>query len=253
MPDEGVSSKSRMLLWIALVIGGVLLIILPAVLMPQEIIHHATLAESNDHQTVATVVIEPGKYEVWMSENFWSFFNLDYPFIAVNRTSGGSVHVYTVIDGKDRKFEGTKCRQFARFTIDDKDEYDISVHAGVVSLALPVVNEVYVVEARPAAYGIMQWSGAILLIVGLSVISWIYLRKVFSQVDKGLKDSQPRPATPYYPPPPGYQGYPQYQQPGYQQYPGYGPPPGYPPPPPQQPPPQQPPPQQSPPQRPPTG
>jgi hypothetical protein len=229
MPEGGLFKNVKF--WsVLLIIVGIVLIVLPMLTMPQEIVHRDNLNEANNHSTQARLVLEPGDYEVWMTETFWSWFNLDQPLVFVNTSTGVPIHVNSIVEGDTRKFDGNDCKLFATFEIETRDTYDVTIEGSFLTASFPWGNSLYVAEARAPAYAALQWSGALLLILGLVVLSVIGLQRLLKGIDKGLKDRPPQYQQPY---PPAYPPHYPPQHPSQQQ-----PPPGYP----QHPPPQHPPP-----------
>ncbi len=225
-----------------LFLAGIVLLILPYVSIPTNVIMHDTLGPSNDHATIQDVWFEPGDYEIWMTETFWSNFNIDYPVVNINHTSGEPVHTYMHVDGPDRRIEGDPCRQFASFTIDDKGYYTVIIVAGFMFLGLPGTHEIYVTEDRPPIFGALLWTGGILLLVGIFLLTLELIKRVWESKDKGLEEQSTVPRAPMVPYPPQYPPPAQAPPPGLEPVPPpypTRPGPPYPPvPPPQAPPPQ---------------
>jgi hypothetical protein len=234
MPEGGLFKDLRFWGIVLAIVGGIL-IALPMITMPQEIVHQDVLNESNDHSSDARLELDSGDYEVWMTRTFWSFFNLDQPAVYVNSTEGARVPVSEVYDDKERKFDGNDCQQFAKFHISEKGTYDVAVDANFLTSTIPWGNSMYVAKERAPAYAILQWTGVIVLVLGLVILGSIAAKGVIKGIDKGLKDSrQQQPYPPAYPPqyppqqppPPGYPQHPPQQYPPQPPPPGYAPPPG---------------------------
>jgi hypothetical protein len=248
MAEGGLILRDRRLWIVLLVVGGIVLLLLPGIIMPQNIITKETLSDANDHRLEETLKLKPGEYEVWMTEGFFSLFNLDLTLVYVNQTQVGPVHVDNIFSDKDRKFEGHDCRQFAKFEIDEEDEYHVTVIAVWGNLGIPETNRVYVAEARPSVYGMILWTGGILLTLGVVLGVIVAFQKLIADSKKdypGQPPGGPPPPGQYqhpypppgqYPPPAQYPGYPPpHQPPGGPSYPGYPPPQQQQYPPPQQP------------------
>ena len=242
MSKGGFLGKGRLFWGAILFLGGIGLIILPYVSIPTNVVMHDTLGPSNDHATVQDVWLEPGDYEIWMTETFWSNFAIDYPVVNVNHSSGEPVHIYMHGDGPDRTIEGDRCRQFALFTIDDKGYYTVVVVAGFMVLGFPGTHEVYLIEERPTLFGALLWTGRLVMLVGISLLTLELITRLWESKDKGLEEGLTVPRAPMvlYPPqyPPPTQAPPPRLEPVPPPFP-VGPGPPYPPgPPPQAPPPQ---------------
>jgi hypothetical protein len=190
-------------------LAGFGIVVLPYVSIPTNVIMHDTLDPSNDHISTKEIWLEPGDYEIWMTENFWSNFNIDYPIVNVNHSGGEPVHVYMHMEGAGRTIEDNRCRHFASFTIEDKGYYTVNVAAGLMVIGFPGSHEVYVTEERPALFGTLLWTGGLLMLVGISVVVLELLRRVWESKDKGLDAPTEPPHAPvppysaqYYPPAP---------------------------------------------------
>jgi hypothetical protein len=231
-----------------LFIVGLGLYLTPIFVYPDVVVHEAALTESNSHTTHAQLDLDKGNYEVWMSRSLWSFFNLDQPLVSVNDSTGQSLHVDYRLGGDDRNIDGIEARHFATFRINERATYNVSVTAALMSLGIPGSEQVFIVEERPALYAPMQWTGILMMVVGIIGFLIIMVMIAFTSSEERKERMRKAPPPGTYPPP----QYPQYQQPqqppaGYGQYPPQQPP--YQPPPPsypQYPPPQQPPPGQAP-------
>lgn len=248
------------------IVIGIVLAFAALALYPDVIVHEDRVNATSEFTSSDRIELEPETYEVWTSTSFWGIFNLDEPEVYVNSTTGEPIDVAYVNNGDDRNIKGNNCQHFATFVIEDSGEYDIIIIAGVLSMDFTGSTEVYILEERPAAYGIMIWTGILLVIAGLlGLIALAFIRYSAGEAERAKKKREQAPPMPYPPqgyPPQGYQQYPQqpyqqqpYQQPPYQQPPYQQPPYGYYPPPQQQPPPgypPYPPPQQAPPSSPPT-
>jgi hypothetical protein len=233
-----------------LIVVGIALYALPIFLYPDNFVHDATLSDANSHTTDATLDLQEGTYEVFMTTSLWSIFYLDQPLVSVNGSGNRTVHVDYVMGGSERSIEGDDCRHFATFEIGQRGEYDVSITAGVMELGIPGTERVYVVEERPSMYAPLQWSGILVILLGIVGLSIILVLMAMTATDEKRTAGPRAPVPPPAYPPPGYAPYPQQQPPAYQypqqQPPPYPPPQGQPPmyPPPQgQPPPYQPPPQ----------
>ena len=220
--------------WIALtlviLVLGLVLMFAPPLLMPQEIVHEDVVSAGNDYTTTASEQLDPGDYEVWISESFFSFFS-GTSVVDVRDSGGASVYVDIHYGDKDRRVDGTDCVLVAEFDIDTSDTYFIEVQAPLSTLWTGSAK-VYVAEARAPSYAVMQWSGFLFLCVGIALLIAIAFKRVMMKMDEDRAAEQarrppPRPAYPYQYPPPQYPP-PNYPPPQYpQQRPPPGPPPGY--------------------------
>jgi hypothetical protein len=199
-------------------------------MMPQEIIHEDVVSSSNDYSTSTTEQLDPGDYEVWISESFFSFFS-GLSEVDVRGSGGGSVYVDTFYGDKDRRVGGTDCVLVAEFNIDTTDMYSIDVTAPLSTIWTGNAK-VFVAEARVPSYAIMQWTGFLLLCVAIALMIGIAVKGLMQKMDEDreaerARQPPPRPAYPYPYPPPQYPP-PNYPPPQYPpQQPPSGPPPGY--------------------------
>lgn len=237
-----------------LIAVGIALYALPIFMYPDNVVHDDTLSDANSHTTDATLDLHKGTYEVFMTTSLWSWFYLDQPLVSVNGSGSQTVHVDYVMGGSERSIEGDDCRHFATFEIEQRGEYDVSITAGVMDLGIPGTERVYVVEERPTLYAPLQWSGILVILLGIVGLSIILFLMAMSATDEKRAAGQRAQVPPPAYPPPGYAPYPPQQQPPpypypQQQPPPYPPPQGHPPmyPPPQGQPPPYPPPQGQPP------
>jgi hypothetical protein len=218
-----------MMLTIVLVVAGLVLMVTPPLMMPQDIVSEDVVSASNDYSTTTTEELDPGDYEVWISESLFSVFS-GLSVVEVSG-SGGSVYVDTYHGDKDRKVDGTDCVLVAEFDIEARDTYTVHVEAPF-STFWTGSAKVYVAEARAPGYAVMQWSGFILIIVGISLMAALGVKRMVQKMEEDrererARQPAPRPAYPYQYPPPQYPP-PTYPPPQYPpRQPPPGPPPGY--------------------------
>jgi flagellar basal body-associated protein FliL len=253
--EQGKKGKVKVKLltiMLVLIVLGVVIYVTPIFLYPDNVVHRGSLNEANSHTNNAQISLEKGTYEVWMSMSFLSWLNLDQATVTVIDPSNSSIDVDHRFGGDTRNIDDTEVRHFATFIIDEKATYNITVTATDLDLGFGGGLTVMVVEERPAAYSPLQWTGILLMVIGIIGIVIVLILYVIADEDdmkKKIRQNAPPPgayppvyppAQPQQPPPPGYAPPPPQQPPppGYAPYPPQQPPPpGYAPYPPQQPPP----------------
>ena len=242
-----VDGKLVVVLVVLVILLGVALIVVPIAMYPNVIVYDDRATPANEFTVSDFVELEPGTYEVWTTTSLFGIFGLDQPIVHVNDTAGDPVEVDDIFAGDDRRIDGRSCQHFATFEIEDKGDYEITVIAGMLAMDITGSTDVYVLEERPSAYGIIQWSGILLLLAGIVLLLVVAFLRWSQGADERERQRRERAAQmPPQHPPPGYPPYPpqgqpppQYPQYPPQQYPPQQPPPPppgyqpYPPPPPQ--------------------
>ena len=245
-----IDGKMVVVLIVLIIILGVALIFVPMVVYPDVIVYEDRATPTNMYTTNDMVELDAGTYEVWTTTSFFGWFGLDQPIVYVNDTAGDPVDVKSHFNGDDRRIGGSSCQHFATFDIEEKGYYNVTIIAGLLAMDITGTTDVYVLEARPTAYGAMQWSGIFLIGAGIVILAAVAFIRYSRGADE--RERQRREKAAHMPPPYPPQGYPPYPPQGqpppqYQQYPPPQYPPPQPPPPPsgyqQYPPPQYPPPQ----------
>ena len=174
---KGLTEGNRIILiLVMLVLLGVGLIATPMIMYPDNIQYEDTVDSTNNFTTQGTVTLEPGTYEVWTTTSWFGWFDLDTPLVYVNETDGTKLAVDYISSGDHRDIKGEECQHFATFEVESKRTYNLTIVASMMSMDLAGRTEVYVLEERPAAYAAMQWSGILLVVLGiLAVISVLFM------------------------------------------------------------------------------
>ncbi len=212
MPFGGWRPKRHEKLGLALVISGVLLIVLPVILFPTNVILSTVLHEANEHHEFRLLELEAGTYEIWYTESWVAFIHegLDLLLVQINHTSGEELPIHIRPTDKTRRIEGDECKRFCRFTVEERDVFDIFIGAGFLTFGLPGTVKVYIVEERPALYGFMQVTGGITIITGIVAFTMLYLlsaARMTEDVGRGIvRDTRQLvdPPPPPQPPPWSY-------------------------------------------------
>jgi hypothetical protein len=232
-PKEATGSgrKRLVVVIVLLIVLGIAMWVTPVLVYPDNVVHSDSLNLNNGHTSTASIDLEPGTYEVWMSTNFFTWFDLDRPGVYINASDGTPVRVTSDNSRDERSIDGNECEISHRFTIDERGTYVVTITAGLMYMDSPFSPQVYVMEERPVAYAPLQWGGGLLVIAALFVLTVIFIMDQYkkSETKRRQRQQQMPPMAPY--PPPGYAPYPPYQQPPpYGQYPPPQQPPPYPPP-----------------------